>query len=98
MNCSSYRSSRSWHTKSNFKIFTTGDFLAAAIEHIPPKGQHLVRYYGLYSNKRCGVDAKAGKQRPSVPLLPAPPRDPATTLPAPPAESARGPCVRSGAS
>jgi hypothetical protein len=34
-----YRSSRSWHTKQNFQIFTAGEFLAAAIEHIPPKGQ-----------------------------------------------------------
>ncbi|MFT5469568.1 MAG: hypothetical protein ACI8UO_004689 [Verrucomicrobiales bacterium] len=58
-----YRSSRSWHTKSNFKVFTASDFLAAAVEHIPPKGQQLVRYYGLYSNKRRGMDAKARRRR-----------------------------------
>ncbi|MCF7733229.1 MAG: transposase [Akkermansiaceae bacterium] len=27
------------------------DFLAAVIDHAPPKSQHTVRYYGIYSNK-----------------------------------------------
>ena len=31
-----YRSRRSWHTKRNFEVFKATDFLAAAIEHIPP--------------------------------------------------------------
>jgi hypothetical protein len=26
---------------------TATDFLAAVIEHVPPKSQHLIRYYGL---------------------------------------------------
>ena len=34
-----YRSKRSWHTKRNFQIFEAVDFLAATVEHIPPKGQ-----------------------------------------------------------
>ena len=51
-----YRSERSWHTKSNFRVFSASDFLAAAIEHIPPKGQQTIRYYGLYSNKCRGRD------------------------------------------
>ena len=34
-----YRSKRSWHTKRNFQVFDAVDFLAAAVEHIPPKGQ-----------------------------------------------------------
>ncbi len=34
-----YRSRRSWHTKRNFEVFKATDFLAAAIEHIPPTGQ-----------------------------------------------------------
>ena len=45
-----YRSRRSWHTKRTFEVFKATDFLAAAIEHIPPKGQQTIRYYGLYSN------------------------------------------------
>ena len=50
-----YRSRRSWHTKRNFEVFKATDFLAAAIEHIPPKGQQTIRYYGLYSNKTRGL-------------------------------------------
>jgi hypothetical protein len=61
-----YRSKRSWHTKRNFQVFDATDFLAAAVEHIPPKGQQTVRYYGLYSNKRRGMDARAGRPRPSI--------------------------------
>jgi len=61
-----YRSKRSWHTKKNFQIFEVTDFLAAAVEHIPPKGQQTVRYYGLYSNKRRGMDARTGQPRPTM--------------------------------
>jgi len=41
-------------TKRNFEIFKATDFIAAALLHIPPKGQQTVRYYGLYSNKTRG--------------------------------------------
>ncbi|MCF6314664.1 MAG: transposase [Verrucomicrobiales bacterium] len=61
-----YRSKRSWHTKQNFKIFTAADFIAAIVEHIPPKGQQTVRYYGRYSNKSRGLDAKHGRARPEL--------------------------------
>jgi len=81
-----YRSSRSWHTKCNFQIFTASDFLAAAVEHIPLKNQQTVRYYGLYSNKRRGMDAKERKLRPESPP---PPRHPKGLVPPPPPESAR---------
>jgi hypothetical protein len=39
---------------------------AAGVEHIPPKAQQTVRYYGLYSNKRRGMDARAGRARPTL--------------------------------
>ena len=67
-----YRSKRSWHTKRNFQVFEATDFLAAAVEHIPPKNQHTVRYYGLYSNKRRGMDARNGRPRPSMRGIAAP--------------------------
>gem|GEM_PF-2669976 len=60
-----YRSKRSWHTIQNFKIFTAVDFIAAVVEHIPPKGQQTVRYYGRYSNKSRGLDAKRGAPAPN---------------------------------
>jgi len=81
-----YRSSRSWHTKQNFQIFTAGEFLAAAIEHIPPKGQQTVRYYGPYSNKRRGMDAKSGRARPESPSEPPPLQ---AAVPPPEAKSVR---------
>ncbi len=76
-----YRSKRSWHTKQNFQIFSAADFIAATVEHIPPKGQQTVRYYGRYSNKRRGWDAKNGIRDPILvrPDLPEPDRKSATS-------------------
>lgn len=42
------------NTKRNFEIFKAPDFIAAALLHLPPKGQQTVRYYGVYSNKVRG--------------------------------------------
>ena len=91
-----YQSRRSWRTKRNFEIFTATDFLAAAIDHIPPKGQQTVRYYGAYSNKCRGM---AGTLPAS--LVPAPPassnqqseisnhQSEILLIPAPPKQTAR---------
>ena len=49
-----YRSKRHHNTKRNFEIFKAPDFIAAALLHLPPKGQQTVRYYGVYSNKVRG--------------------------------------------
>ena len=35
------------------------DFLAEVTQHIPEAGQHLIRYYGYYSNKSRGLRAKS---------------------------------------
>ena len=32
--------------KRNFEFFKATDFLAAAIDHIPPRGHQTIRYYG----------------------------------------------------
>ncbi len=50
-----YRSKRHHNIKRNFQIFKAPDFIAAAIDHLPPKGQQTVRYYGIYSNKSRGM-------------------------------------------
>jgi hypothetical protein len=42
----------------NFQIFEPLDFLAEVTQHIPRKGEHQIRYYGQYSNKRRGQKAK----------------------------------------
>lgn len=39
----------------NFQILEPLDFLAEFTQHIPPKGSHLIRYYGWYSNKSRGM-------------------------------------------
>lgn len=48
--------------KRNFQVLSPLDFLAEFTQHIPPKGAHLVRYYGWYSNKSRGLRAKAAAQ------------------------------------
>ena len=40
--------------KRNFQIFDPLDFLAEVTQHIPEQGEHLIRYYGWYSNKKRG--------------------------------------------
>ncbi len=44
--------------KRNFQIFEPLDFLAEVTQHIPEVGEHLIRYYGWYSNKKRGERAK----------------------------------------
>jgi hypothetical protein len=38
--------------------FAPLDFLAEVTQHIPDPGEHLIRYYGWYSNKTRGQRAK----------------------------------------
>jgi hypothetical protein len=45
--------------KRNFQIVSPLEFLAEFTQHIPPKGAHLIRYYGWYSNKARGLRKKA---------------------------------------
>jgi len=42
----------------NFEVFDPLDFLAEVTQHIPNKGEHQVRYYGWYSNKKRGMNEK----------------------------------------
>ncbi len=46
-------------TKRNFQVLPAVEFLAEFTQHIPPKGAHLIRYYGWYSNKSRGMRRKA---------------------------------------
>jgi hypothetical protein len=45
----------------NYEIFNPLDFLAAVTQHIPNKGEHLIRYYGWYSNKRRGMRVEGSR-------------------------------------
>jgi hypothetical protein len=42
----------------NFEVFDPLDFLAEVTQHIPNKGEHQIRYYGWYSNKKRGMQEK----------------------------------------
>jgi putative transposase len=42
------------------------DWLAALTAHIPNAGEHLVRYYGWYSNVSRGKRRKAQGQEPAL--------------------------------
>jgi len=46
----------------NFEIFDPLDFIAEITQHVPDPGEHLVRYYGWYSNKARGMRAKQTRQ------------------------------------
>ena len=88
-----YRSKRHHTTKRNFEIFKAPDFIAAALLHLPPKGQQTVRYYGLYSNKSRGQTSPIPDRiiRPAQPETPPEKPPPAQILliPAPPKSRSR---------
>ena len=48
--------------KRNFQIFESTDFLAEVTQHIPNRGEHLIRKYGWYSNKQRGVRNKKAEK------------------------------------
>jgi hypothetical protein len=51
----------------NFQILSPLEFLAEFTLHIPPKGAHLIRYYGWYSNKARGMRRKAASEAAAQP-------------------------------
>ena len=47
-----YRSKMNRVLKRNFEVCPVLDWIAAVTAHIPNKGEHLLHYYGWYSNVR----------------------------------------------
>ena len=60
-----YRSKRNHKTKRLWETFDGPAFIAAITRHIPLPGQHLVRYYGAYSNRARGERRKATRSNPA---------------------------------
>jgi DNA-directed RNA polymerase subunit RPC12/RpoP len=58
----SWKSSPSGYFKGRQRHFSALDFIAQVTLHIPPRGRHLVRRYGLYSSRRRGT----WKDRPAL--------------------------------
>jgi len=48
------------HIGDNIKLFPVLDFIAELTQHIPPKGKHLIRYYGIYSSRTMGKNNASG--------------------------------------
>ena len=48
----------------NYQVFDPLDFLASVTQHIPNKGDHQIRYYGWYSNKKRGMRKAVVKDTP----------------------------------
>lgn len=48
------------HIGDNVKLFPVLDFIAELTQHIPPKGKHLIRYYGLYASRTMGKNNITG--------------------------------------
>ncbi len=45
--------------KRNFQLMPGAAWLRLLLDHVPDKGEHLVRYYGWYSNRARGDRQKA---------------------------------------
>ncbi len=45
----------------NFQVFDELEFLAEVTRQIPDRGQYLIHYFGLYSNKERGLRKKREK-------------------------------------
>ena len=41
--------------KENLKLFAVTDFIAELTQHVPPKGTHYIRRYGLYASRSRGT-------------------------------------------
>ena len=52
--------------KRNFEVFSACDWLAVLTAHIPNAGEHLVRYYGWYSNVNRGKRRRTRPEAPST--------------------------------
>lgn len=50
----------------NFEVYDPLDFLAEVTQHIPNKGEHQIRYYGWYSNKKRGMREKKAPKTPAA--------------------------------
>ncbi len=63
-----YRSQVHGVLKRSFEAFSVLDGIAAVTAHIPNKGEHLLRYYGWYSNVDRGKRHKAEEPAPHASL------------------------------
>lgn len=58
-----YRSKMHKTLKRNYQVMPGAQWLALLLQHIPDKGEHLVRYYGWYSNRSRGMRQQQEKEK-----------------------------------
>ena len=63
-----YRSKLHATLKRNFQILPGVKWLEMLLQHVPDRGQRLVRHYGWYSNRARGICATATAE-PEMPAL-----------------------------
>jgi len=56
-----YRSRMHKSLKRNCQVMPGAQRLALLLQHVPDKGEHLVRYYGRYANRSRGIRMQAEK-------------------------------------
>jgi hypothetical protein len=57
-----YRSKLHQGLKRNYQIMPGAQWLELLLQHVPDQGEHLVRYYGWYSNRSRGVRNQLAKK------------------------------------
>jgi hypothetical protein len=68
----------------NFQVFEPLQFIAEVTQHIPEAGQHLIHYYGWYSNKSRGLRKRAATECGRGLSAATATADPSSPQPAPP--------------
>jgi hypothetical protein len=63
--------------KRNYQIMPGAQWLALLLQHVLDQGEHLVRYYGWYSNRSRGIRRQAEASEPPEVLIDEAPVDPA---------------------
>ena len=72
-----YRSKMHQSLKRNYQIMPGAQWLALLLQHVPDKGEHLVRYYGWYSNRSRGMRKQQDEDNPLAVTVDEAPVDPA---------------------
>jgi hypothetical protein len=71
-----YRSKLHRSLKRNYQIMPGAQWLALLLQHVPDQGEHLVRYYGHYSNRRRGMRQQQDENNPIAVTVDEAPVDP----------------------
>ncbi|SCZ68402.1 Putative transposase [Thiohalomonas denitrificans] len=63
-----YRSKLHATLNRNFQLLPGAEWLKLLLRHVPDKGEHLVRYYGWYSNRARGERSRQRENEGNEPV------------------------------